>query len=92
MKKGSNFAKYAVGFLLGSVGLSALKSGVAQKAYRYIFAGAFIAKDSIMETVEKVQTSTADIAEDAKAITEKYYAEKDKKFEEELASDEGDAE
>ncbi|MCQ2452319.1 MAG: DUF6110 family protein [Oscillospiraceae bacterium] len=81
----SNLGKYAVGFLLGSVGLSALKSGIAQKAYRYLFAGAFIAKDSVMETVEKVQATTLNIAEDAKVLTEKYYESKDKQYEADLA-------
>jgi len=44
-----------------------------------------VAKDSVMETVEKVQATTLNIAEDAKVITEKYYEGKDKKYEEDLA-------
>jgi|GEM_PF-2490675 len=87
MAKASNLSKYAIGFLLGSVGLTALKSGIAQKGYRYLFAGAFLAKDSIMETVEKVQTTAADIAEDAKVICEKYYEGKDKAYEEAIVCD-----
>lgn len=70
----NHFAKYAAGFLVGCVGMPVLKSGVAKKAYTYLTAGAFIARDSIMETVEKTQACALDIAEDAKEITEKYYA------------------
>lgn len=80
MNNGSNFNKYAIGFLLGTVGVSVATSKIAQKAYRYLFAGAFIAKDSVMETVEKLQAGTMDIAEDAKVIVEKYYAEQDAEY------------
>lgn len=79
---GSHFSKYAIGFILGCVGVPVLKSRLAQKAYVYLTAGAFIARDSIMEEVEKVQASALDISEDAKVLTEKYYAQKDQEAQE----------
>lgn len=70
-KKG--FGTFIGGFLLGSVGLSVLGSKVAQKGYRYVAAGAFIARDSIMEQAEKIQGAASDIAADANEIKENYY-------------------
>lgn len=80
MNSNSHFSKYAIGFLLGAVGVPLLKSRVAQKAYVYLTAGAFIARDSVMEEVERIQATAMDISEDAKVITEKYYAQKDQEF------------
>lgn len=91
MNKGSHIAKYAIGFLVGSVGIPVLKSGLAKKAYTYITAGAFIAKDSIMEGVEKTQACVSDIAEDAKVITEAYYANRDQEWEEKEIIEEEEA-
>lgn len=88
----NHFAKYAVGFVVGTVGVPLLKSGIAKKAYTYVTAGAFIAKDSIMETVEKTQACAMDIAEDAKVIVEEYYAKEDAAYDEALEDLEADVE
>ena len=77
MNTKSNFAKYAITFLAGSVAVPVLTSKLAKKAYVYLTAGAFIARDSIMEGVEKVQATAQDVAVDAKVITDKYYADRD---------------
>lgn len=71
MKNG--WGKFIGGFVLGSVGLSVLGSKVAQKGYRYVAAGAFIARDSIMNQAEKIQGAASDIAADANEIKENYY-------------------
>lgn len=80
IKLNKDFNKYLGGFLMGSVGLTVLKSGVAQKVYTAVTAGAFIARDYVLEEVEKLQATAMDIADDAKDMTEKYYQEKDQKF------------
>ncbi len=77
MNNQSHFSKYAIGFLLGAVAAPVLKSRLAQKAYVYLTAGAFIARDSIMEEVERIQATASDVAEDAKVLTEQYYAQKE---------------
>lgn len=77
MNNSSHFSKYAIGFFLGAVAAPVLKSGIAKKAYVYLTAGAFIARDSIMEEVERVQATASDVAEDAKVLTEKYYAQRE---------------
>lgn len=61
------------GFLLGSAGLNVLGSKVAQKGYRYVAAGALIARDSVMEQAEKIQGAASDILADANEIKEQYY-------------------
>lgn len=81
MKKGYWWT-LAGGVLLGSYGLDMLCSKTAQKAYRYIVAGAMIARDRIMADSEKVQAAASDIAADAKEITERYYERQEKASEE----------
>ena len=54
MKKGWAFAS---GILVGSVGLSVLTSKLVMKGYKYVFAGAMIARDRIMADSEKVQAA-----------------------------------
>lgn len=66
------------GFLLGSYGLDLLTSKAAQKGYRYVVAGAMIARDRIMADSEKVQAAASDIAAEAKEITERYYERQEK--------------
>lgn len=78
MFKGSSLSKYAIGFVIGAIGAPALTSKIAKKAYTYVTAGAFIARDSIMENVEILHAQALDIADDAKVLTEKYYADRDK--------------
>ncbi|MDO4523031.1 MAG: DUF6110 family protein [Eubacteriales bacterium] len=84
----SHFPKYIIGFAVGMVAAPVLKSGIARKAFTYLTAGGFIAKDGIMEAVENIQTCAMDISEDAKVITEKYYEKQDKKYDEEVSEEE----
>ena len=87
-----NFAKVgklstlATGIVIGSVGLEALTSKLAQRGYKYVIAGGMIVKDRLMEDAEKVQAVLADSTEDAKVITEKYYKSLDKEYEAKAAA------
>ena len=80
MKKGWAFAS---GILVGSVGLSVLTSKLVMKGYKYVFAGAMIARDRIMADSEKVQAAVSNISAEAKEITERYYEKLDREYEEE---------
>ena len=85
MKKGWAFAS---GILVGSVGLSVLTSKLVMKGYKYLFAGAMIARDRIMADSEKVQAAVSNISAEAKEITEQYYQKLDKEYEETKAIEE----
>ena len=85
MKKGWAFAS---GILVGSVGLSVLTSKLVMKGYKYVFAGAMIARDRIMADSEKVQAAVSNISAEAKEITEQYYQKLDKEYEVEKAEEE----
>ena len=85
MKKGWAFAS---GILVGSVGLSVLTSKLVMKGYKYVFAGAMIARDRIMAESEKVQAAVSNISAEAKEITEQYYQKLDKEYEAEKAEEE----
>ena len=85
MKKGWAFAS---GILVGSVGLSVLTSKLVMKGYKYVFAGAMIARDRIMADSEKVQAAVSNITAEAKEITEQYYQKLDKEYEAEKAEEE----
>lgn len=76
----NDWMKVIGGFALGSVGVKVMTSKPAQKLYTHLTAGAFLAKDYVMETAEKVQSTCADIAEDANVIREQYNAEADKEY------------
>ena len=88
MKKGWAFAS---GILVGSVGLSVLTSKLVMKGYKYVFAGAMIARDRIMADSEKVQAAVSNISAEAKEITEQYYQKLDREFEAEAAEKEAKA-
>ena len=77
----STWSKVLGGFLLGTVGVPLLKTKTAKKVYTYVTAGAFIAKDRILEEAELLQASATDISDDAKVIVEKYYQDKDAEYE-----------
>ena len=79
MKKWGTFG---IGFLVGSVGLTALTSKLAQRGYKYVVSGAMIAKDRIMEQTEKVQAAASNITAEAKELTENYYKKLDKEYKE----------
>ena len=85
MKKGWAFAS---GILVGSVGLSVLTSKLVMKGYKYVFAGAMIARDRIMADSEKVQAAVSNISAEAKESTEQYYQKLDKEYEAEKAEEE----
>ena len=85
MKKGWAFAS---GILVGSVGLSVLTSKLVMKGYKYLFAGAMIARDRIMADSEKVQAAVSNISAEAREITEQYYQKLDREFEAEAAKKE----
>ena len=68
----------AGGILVGAYGLDLIKTETAQKVFRYVTAGAIIARDKIMADSEKVQAAASDILADAKEITERYYDSCDK--------------
>lgn len=76
----SKWWSFGGGFLLGSVGLTALTSKLAQRGYKYVVAGAIIAKDRIMEESEKVQAAASNITAEAKELTERYYAKLDREY------------
>lgn len=75
------------GFILGKAGDTVFGSKKAREIYTQLTTGAFIAKDAVMEYVEKVQAGASDIAEDAKHRVEKYYLEKEAAFEQERGAD-----
>lgn len=58
------------GLALGTVGLKLLTSKDARKVYANVVAAGLRAKESLMETVEKVQASGDDILAEAKEINE----------------------
>lgn len=62
---------FAAGLALGTVGLKVLTSKDAKKVYANVVAAGIRAKDSIMQTAEKVQASSDSILADAQEINEK---------------------
>jgi len=78
----SKWWSFGAGFLLGSVGLTALTSKLAQRGYKYVVSGAMIARDRIMEESEKVQAAASNITAEAKELTEKYYQKLDREYQE----------
>jgi hypothetical protein len=79
---------FATGIAVGTVGLSVLTSKLVMKGYKYVFAGAMIARDRIMADSEKVQAAVSNIAAEAKEITEQYYQKQDAEFAAEAAKEE----
>jgi hypothetical protein len=66
------------GIVAGAYGPDLIASKAAQTSFRYITAGAIIARDRIMADSEKIQAAASDIAADAKEITKRYYDRCDK--------------
>jgi len=64
-----------------------LTSKLMMKGYKYIFAGAMIARDRIMADSEKVQAAVSNISAEAKEITERYYEKLDREYEAEHSAD-----
>lgn len=68
---------FAGGFAAASAGLAMLKSRPARKVYAHLAAAGLLARDSIMENVEKAQAAASDIMADAEVIKEAYNQEPD---------------
>ena len=73
----SSWSKVLAGFVLGTVGVPLLKTRTAKTVYTYVTAGAFIARDRIMEEAEMIQSTAVDVSDDAKVLVDKYYADKE---------------
>ena len=78
---------FATGVAVGAVGLNVLTSKLVMKGYKYVFAGAMIARDRIMADSEKVQAAVSNITAEAKEITEQYYERLDREYEEEQGAE-----
>ena len=61
---------FAAGLALGTVGLKVLTSKDAKKVYAGIVAAGLRAKETVLETAEKVQASASDVLEEAQEINE----------------------
>ena len=85
MKKGWAFAS---GILVGTLGLRVLTSKLVMRNYKYLFAGAMIARDRVMADSEKVQAAVSNISAEAREITEQYYQKLDREYEAEAAEKE----
>ena len=88
MKKGWAFAS---GILVGTLGLRVLTSKLVMRNYKYVFAGAMIARDRIMADSEKVQAAVSNITAEAKEITEQYYEKLDAEYAAEAAKEDAKA-
>ena len=73
MKKADAIKKAGLflgGVLFGTAGIKILSSKDAKKAYVHTVAAALRAKESVMETVTKVQENAEDVLAEAKAVNE----------------------
>ena len=61
---------FAAGLALGTVGLKVLTSKDAKKVYAGIVAAGLRAKETVLETAEKVQASASDVLPEAQEINE----------------------
>lgn len=84
----SSLGKYAIGAVAGICGMTFFTSKLVQRSYKYVVAGAMIAKDRVMADSEKVQAAADNIKADAKILTEKYYAMLDREYEEANSTEE----
>lgn len=65
-----NVNLFAAGLALGTVGLKVLTSKDAKKVYAGIVAAGLRAKETVLETAEKVQASASDVLAEAQEINE----------------------
>lgn len=65
---GKNVLLFLGGVLFGTAGIKVLSGKDAKKAYTQCTAAALRAKDSVMETVTKIQENAEDIYAEAKQI------------------------
>ena len=76
MKKPTMIALSVLGgFVFGKVSGYIFGGETARKAYTAVATSALLAKDSVMEGVEKIQSCTSDIMADARKNVEKHYEE-----------------
>ena len=80
---------FAAGLALGTVGLKMLTSKDAKKVYANVVAPGLRAKESVMQTAEKVQASSGSILADAQEINENRRKE-EALFEEEQGEEKGE--
>ena len=80
MFKKSVLLPLVAGFVLGKTSDMIFGSKEAIKAYTKAATCAFIAKDYVMEEVEKIQAAASDIAADARANADEYQAQKDAEY------------
>lgn len=80
---------FAAGLALGTVGLKMLTSKDAKKVYANVVAAGLRAKESVMQTAEKVQASSGSILSDAQEINENRRKE-EALFEEEQGEEKGE--
>ena len=80
---------FAAGLALGTVGLKMLTSKDAKKVYANVVAAGLRAKESVMQTAEKVQASRGSILADAQEINENRRKE-EALFEEEQGEEKGE--
>ena len=80
---------FAAGLALGTVGLKMLTSKDAKKVYANVVAAGLRAKESVMQTAEKVQASSGSILADAQEINENRRKE-EALFEEEQGEEQGE--
>lgn len=80
---------FAAGLALGTVGLKMLTSKDAKKVYANVVAAGLRAKESVMQTAEKVQASSGSILADAQEINENRRKE-EALFEEEQGEEKGE--
>ena len=83
----TKIACFIGGTLLGSVGLKLLSSKDAKNAYVHVAAAGLRAKDSVMETVTKVQENAADVMAAAKDLNEERAAKEAEEKAESLVDD-----
>lgn len=80
---------FAAGLALGTVGLKMLTSKDAKKVYANVVAAGLRAKESVMQTAEKVQASSGSILADAQEINDNRRKE-EALFEEEQGEEKGE--
>ena len=86
-----NVVCFALGTLFGTLGIKALTSQDAKKAYVHVTAAGLRAKDSIMESITTVQENVGDIIADAKDLNEARAAEAEAEEEDFEAEEETEA-
>ena len=80
------------GVLFGTAGIKILSSKDAKKAYVHTVAAALRAKESVMETVTKVQENAEDVLAEAKAVNEeRAQAEAEEEMAEQTENEEKEA-